>query len=295
MKNKRRIILILILLLLLSCAAAGAWFYKKDWCYIAQFPSTTNNQAMFYTIETRGKLIVVDGGWAEEAEYVKAVIGERGGHVDAWILTHPHLDHIGAFNAVMTDPDGITVDRIYTQEMDFESYRDRAHAWDREDVFEDFYEIISGLNNVEYLHNGDSMELFGLKVEVFNAYDKEITNAVTEDIYNDGSLMFKITKSKESMLFCADVGVTMSDTIIEEYGDKLKCDYIQMGHHGNGGLSEKFYRMTSPKAAFFDAPDWLMNPKDGSTYTTPQNREIMESQGARIYAYDTAPNQIRLR
>ena len=61
MKNKRRIILILILLLLLSCAAAGAWFYKKDWCYIVQFPSTTNNQAMFYTIETRGKLIVVDG------------------------------------------------------------------------------------------------------------------------------------------------------------------------------------------------------------------------------------------
>ena len=69
-----------------------------------------------------------------------------------------------------------------------------------------------------------------------------------------------------------------------------------MGHHGNGGLSEEFYRLVEPKAAFFDAPDWLMNPEDPeSTWTTPQNRALMESMGARIYAFSTAPNQIQLK
>ena len=55
----------------------------------------------------------------------------------------------------------------------------------------------------------------------------------------------------------------MSDTIIENYREELKSDYLQMGHHGNGGLSEEFYRLVEPKSAFFDAPDWL-NESGGS-------------------------------
>lgn len=53
----------------------------------------------FYTIYNEQKgLIVVDGGWTQDAADVREVINTLGGHVDAWILTHPHQDHIGAFN-----------------------------------------------------------------------------------------------------------------------------------------------------------------------------------------------------
>ena len=97
------------------------------------------------------------------------------------------------------------------------------------------------------------------------------------------------------MLFCSDVGIGMSDRIMAQYGDKLKCDYIQMGHRGNGGLSADFYRLTQPKGAFFDAPEWLMNPAEGASYTTPQNRQLMEEMGAEIYYYATAPNRIILK
>ena len=80
-----------------------------------------------------------------------------------------------------------------------------------------------------------------------------------------------------------------------QYSEELKCDYIQMGHHGNGGLSEAFYRLTEPRAAFFDAPEWLMNPGEGLSYTTPENRRLMEGLGAAVYYYNTAPNQIILK
>ena len=68
-----------------------------------------------------------------------------------------------------------------------------------------------------------------------------------------------------------------------------------MGHHGNGGFSEEFLRLASPKAAFFDAPEWLMNPQEEGRYTTPENRRLMESLGAEVYYYATAPNEVILR
>ena len=86
----------------------------------------------------------------------------------------------------------------------------------------------------------------------------------------------------------------MSEKIISQFPEDIKCDYIQMGHHGNGGLSEAFYRLAAPRVAFFDAPEWLMNPEEGNSYTTLANRQLMESLGAEIYYYATAPNRIEL-
>lgn len=62
-------------------------------------------------------------------------------------------------------------------------------------------------------------------------------------------MMFKVYGEKESMLFCADVGERMSEWIMEHYGEELSSDYLQMGHHGNGGLSEEFYRMVQRRIA----------------------------------------------
>lgn len=97
---------------------------------------------------------------------------------------------------------------------------------------------------------------------MYNSYSNkargENTNAA-----NDGSLMFELSANKQSMLFCGDVGWGMSDKLVEQWGENLSADYIQMGHHGNGGLLEDFYRTVNPEVAFFDAPDWLMYPEGG--------------------------------
>lgn len=42
-----------------------------------------------------GAVIVVDGGRDVDAPHLIEVIQELGGHVDAWLLTHPHSDHVG--------------------------------------------------------------------------------------------------------------------------------------------------------------------------------------------------------
>lgn len=262
--------------------------------FVTQYADATGLQAMFYTIESnKGDLIIVDGGNVGNEDYLKQIIDEKGGHIDAWILTHPHPDHIGAFNELW-DEIKDDVDIVYTIDMDYDAYRGKAREWDGFEEYERFLKYMDGFERLVLLHTGDETEICGLQCKVFSAYDSGV-NQISGDLCNDGSMMFRIVNKEESMLFCADVGRVMSDRIIQEYGDELKCNYIQMGHHGNGGLSEEFYRLTEPQAAFFDAPEWLMNPSEGTNYTTPENRKIMESMGAEIFYYATAPNRIELK
>ena len=106
--------------------------------------------------------------------------------------------------------------------------------------------------NLHYVHTGDTLELCGLNVLILHAYEDWVSD-VSNDLANDGSMVFKISNQAESMLFCSDVGYRVSDRIKELWGDTLASEYIQMGHHGNGGLKQNFYAIVSPQVAFFDA------------------------------------------
>lgn len=125
-------------------------------------------------------------------------------------------------------------------------------------------------------------------MEVFHSFDPEEMAADT-DPCNNGGLIFKISAKHDSMLFLSDVGAAYSEELLERWGDKLPSDYVQMGHHGNGGMDESVYRIISPKVAFFDAPESLMQNVE---LNTPAKKALMESLGADIYYYATAPNTI---
>lgn len=273
---------------------------KNEWT-ITQYSSQTNNQSMFYIIEDKwGSMTVVDGGYKEDADYVKNTILEKGNVVDNWIITHPHPDHVGAFNYIIKNyGDEITINHIYAIELDYDSYKANAREWDGFEEYEKFLSVTKDASNLIYVHDGDDYELDGLHMRVLNAYSKKI-DALSNDLANDGSMMFKIWGNYESMLFCADVGYKISDKIIDEFKEELPSDYIQMGHHGNGGLTEEFYKLVNPKVAFFDAPEWLMKNLDPDTgkrgkWHTLEKISLMEKLGTKIYGFPTAPNGIILK
>ena len=133
----------------------------------------------------------------------------------------------------------------------------------------------------------------GLKIDVLSAYTDEYSQ-FTNNLANEGSLLFKVMGKEQSMLFCSDLGDGVSDILIGKWGETLKADYIQMGHHGNAGLTEAFYRLSDPEKAFFDAPGWLMSD-DGQQYDTRKQIALMKELGADIYSFSTAPNRVMLK
>ena len=257
---------------------------------VTQYASVTGLQSMIYTItDEKGHLIIVDGGWRDDAEQLLSIINDNGGKVDAWILTHPHPDHIGAFNEIYASGE-TEIETIYAVPTDYDVYQSRAAEWDEFDVYDEFVSLMSAEENLIYLTEGDTLDLFGLKMEVFHSFDLEQLKEV-RDTCNDGGLIFKLSAEQDSMLFLSDVGISQSDFMQKKYGAQLTADYVQMGHHGNGGMDESIYRMIAPKAAFFDAPESLMQ---NAELNAPKKKELMEELGAEIYYYATAPNMVKL-
>ncbi len=87
---------------------------------VTQYADATGVQGTFYAITNDTTLIIIDGGWADNAAAVREVIAAHGNHVNAWILSHPHQDHAGAFNQIYASPDGITIDAVYDNGFDYD-------------------------------------------------------------------------------------------------------------------------------------------------------------------------------
>lgn len=262
----------------------------SDGWLITQFGDPLQQQEMCYVITTETGLVIIDGGYSYEAPRLRKIIEQYGNSVEAWILTHYHPDHITAFLDIMEDPQGIKIHHVYAVEQADLALMQEKAPWDDFSVLDRFHAL--EIESMEYLHRGDQLDLMGLKMEVLSAYETSM-DSMTNDLMNDGSMMFRLIGREESMLFCADVGVGLSNYLIGEYGESLKSDYMQMGHHGFGGLSEEFYRLVDPKAAFFDAPHWLMNEEGDRS--TREKEALMRELGCVIFSYYTAPNQILLK
>ena len=86
---------------------------------VANKKNPVSDQMGSYIIfSEEGKVIVIDGGWKCEAKhiirYISAMTGKKKPHIDAWILSHPHPDHVHAFiQAVTRYRSHFSIDKVY--------------------------------------------------------------------------------------------------------------------------------------------------------------------------------------
>lgn len=277
--------------------AKGDWFLyesclKEGQWKITQYGTISGLQSMSYSmVSETGCFIMIDGGYDVDAPEISRLAEVFGNKVDLWICSHFHSDHIGGITELLKNPGELQIGEIWYPPVDFETYLTFAKEWDTIDTCEAFLNEIKGMDNVQTVSNGESKSFGGLEFFFLSAYTEG--QPWTYEGNNCG-FVFRVKGDEETMLFCCDAGNEwMSQVLMDCYGDLLKCDYLQMGHHGNGGLTAEAYQMTRPKVAFFDGPGWLF--EDRERYTAAQNRELMESMGSEIYLLDEAPNAIILK
>ena len=256
--------------------------------------------SMFYTIDNqKGDFIIIDGGNNDEYDKVLKQIQLYGGTVDAWILTHPHEDHIGAFNEIYNNHiNEVKVNKIYAIDIDSDYYHEVYNEWDNIDCFDDFEKIIqlNGLkdnNKLEYVKDGDVYMDGVIPFKVLNTFTNKSYDISTGSLPNAASMVLKLYGNKESMLFLGDIEQESANSILSKYGSELEATYIQTAHHGQN-LDAAFYNHFEPRAVMVDAPNWLRQ-KDDSTHTSFENIEYFNERKIPIYTYDTAPNVILVK
>lgn len=217
-----------------------------------------------YVMQTdKGKVIVIDGGYREEAPYLRGFVAALGGKVDLWIVTHPHPDHIGALIDILKHPGGIRVESILQSRFPEEHYkleRSAPHA-------RKLYRLIDslGIAETDLKEPGLTMKIDGMNLKVLGVTNPEIKT----NVYNNSSMVIRVWDKHRSVLLLADLGIEGGDKLLAHTPKKeLDCDYLQMAHHGQAGVRKSFYQAIKFRACLWPTPTWVYNNDIGKGFNT---------------------------
>jgi len=268
----------------------GQKVYASSWKVTQHGSDSDFQQSMFYTIKgSNGKLIVIDGGWDYDAKRVRDTIKKLGGKVNLWIITHPHPDHVGAFNQIFANPDGIQIDQVIAPKINASRYRHYQYPWDEYQVFQKFSRLVRKNPKIRWAKADDTFSFAGLDFEFFNGYSRNLKDT-TKDICNGSSLVFKISGKKTSMLFTGDIVSSIGKRLIKTYHKRLKATYLQAPHHGNNDKRESFFKYIHAKVTFIDAPSFLRK-RD----TVKRNIKVLKDLGEKVYTYNSRKRSVTIR
>ena len=205
-------------------------------------------------------------------------------NVPLWIITHAHNDHAKVLELLYKMPfaDKFNIDRILynfpydvhlqeklqvadellkeTEKNLNDWHKNAGKDYPYEDIFYNcpfpVYETI-GYENVcrkafkNYnavnikAHDGMRFQLSGVVFEVLHTPDDDMPTIYKN--MNDTSLVIKMSYENSDTIWLGDMGVIPGDSCIEMYGDYLKCNAVQVSHHGWGSASWEFFKLLNPE------------------------------------------------
>ena len=217
-----------------------------------------------------GRLIIIDGANVFEkdvdnlfARLQKDSPAEKP-VIAAWIYTHPHSDHYFCFFPFMEKyGDQVEIQRFF---FNFPEGDDLTHypklakdgaryaQWKGiesitgSEILQQFREDVKKLGVPVYTpHTGQTYAIGDSIVQFFGTMDDTIHRSQN---INATSLMFMMALGGQRIFFGGD-GSFSDAALAERYGEELKCDILQVPHHGFGCGTEEGqiagYRLMAPE------------------------------------------------
>ncbi len=227
---------------------------------------------------TDGRFIVVDGGFnrtADSSALIKAIkdqskdySSKTGMKIAAWIITHAHGDHMGMIGKQYSTikSSGIQVENFFINFMS-DTERERAisyylsqssNHWSNGEgsMYSQIYDAAKALGATPVVvHVGQVFRYSDLDIEVLytiESHPKKLATAL-----NTTSLVMKMTFTdpatgkKTTYMSTGDATGDAFDVCAKMYGDYLRCDLLQVAHHGgttwgNDAGTRKAYQLIAP-------------------------------------------------
>ena len=203
-----------------------------------------------------GKLVVIDGGWGADGEFLLGELRRFGGVVDTWFLTHAHDDHYKALGGILKKPGlgGIRIGRVVHDflPLDFIAATEKECVQHVKEFLGDLAK--SGVK-VEKPAPGKVYKFGeGLTFECLNGYDL----SMRRDAVNNSSTCYRVENGDKSILVTGDIAEDMGDKLLKTLPpEKLKADVCFLSHHGQAGAKKSFYAALNPEICIWPTTQWL--------------------------------------
>ncbi len=205
-----------------------------------------------------GRFVVIDGGntkTTESRRLYQLMLDQSADYrgtsdvvtVAAWILTHPDGDHYGGFWYMFNQDYANLSDKVVLEKIIHNNYSDGIESESmvssyaqrnnlvREQVIGNtdtpksilYYEQNCSVIKV---HTGQKFYIGEVEFEIL--YTQEDLFPKNMMYPNDSSLVFMMRTGGKDFLMTGDIEGLASETLVQQQGAYLKCDYIQIMHHG---------------------------------------------------------------
>ncbi len=215
----------------------------------------SENGGMCYIIRLEnGKFIVVDCGQEEETSNLiyeqlrEHNVLEGDPQIYAWIFTHWHGDHYLTYTKYFFPQYGAKVkieNFIYSYPMD------RYYSGTAKLTSYNGFKNTTKIGNIIRPHAGDVMHLGNMKLTFLYTQDEFLPR--TFEFFNDSSLTFMLEYEGQKILITGDASENSCNIMLDMYGEDLKCDILQVPHHGHYGANNAFMDATDPAVALIPA------------------------------------------
>ena len=223
----------------------------------------TNAQLLSVIIENgEGGLIVVDGGWTNNTEYLLNQIKQKGGHVKAWLITHPDSDHAGALADILYKHNGeITIDGIYYSFHEDSWYAEKdAEVANMVAYLKGAFALVPQNTLHGDIVSGQVIDAGPAKIQVLNKAYK-----ANSDFVNNSSVAYMVSLNGTNVVFLGDLARAGGEMLMADHDLRaLKCDVVQLAHHGQNGVDFEVYKALRPSVALWPTPQWLWDNDGGS-------------------------------
>lgn len=223
-----------------------------------------------------GSFIVYDGGGNSNSDYVllydtlRALNKRSDGKIviAAWILTHEHWDHYTNFS---------TFCKHYSSKIELEGLYcntpSGSYAYNGYNpnyyMTNDFASLSTTLGGVPryIVHTGMKFYIRNACIEII--YTQEDLYPTKLYFFNDCTMVSTVTINGQKITYLGDVRYEGSDIMSDRYKDYLKCDIVQVSHHGYDGGTIELYRYLNPETCLW--PTSLENFEKMSSGSTANN------------------------
>lgn len=252
-------------------------------------------EGMGFIIRLRdGSFVIIDGGMGDpdsvDSDKLMNILREQtpAGEkpvVAAWLFTHLHGDHIGVFNCFSLDHHAdIELQSIY---CNFPKDEETALSDSPYMLDDSIYRYNQFRKNLTELypdvpvirpHTGNRFMIRNAQFEVLSTLEDIVPKTIIDGGMNECSVLYRMTLEGQTVLWTGDIAFIATDVAIEQFGNYLKADILQMAHHGVNGTIP-FYSLIDPTYVF--EPLWPGENEFEKMMSREQNQWLVQSPNVR--------------